>query len=152
MANSGNYGVTPYLLSPECENHISWLERTLGAKVNELHHDKETNKIMHACISVNGGNIAMADASFASSKSDEKEPTRNERLGVHVMCCMRKSIGEGEKQWNKALDNGAKSKMKYKKQETWDGYLGIFEDPFGFEWMITEYVDEKPAEDSQVTA
>ena len=139
----GNYGIFPYLYSNDCEKHIHWLETTLDAKVNFIVRERDTREVRHSSISVNGGMFFMADASILPSITNQMVDIRGGTRGM--MCTLKKTTSEGEKQWKKALENGAIVKMEYKMQN-WGGHIGIFEDPFGFEWMISAFEDSNRVE------
>ena len=131
-------GATPYLFSPDCEKHILWLEKVFNAEVREkMHHYTAKEKIMHVRLSINGGKIMMADeyCYFLHHETWQQESFKNRNRGF--MTCIEVKPGEGQRLWKKGIENGGKVKNEFKRQD-WGGSLGIFEDPFGFEWMITE--------------
>ena len=133
--------IIPYLLSPDCEKHIGWLKKVFEVEVEDFFLYKDTKKIMHASLSVNGAHVYLAD-DYCSEELKYSEPDKKAKSDRGLMCCVEMKIGQGQGQWRKAVENGAKVKVEYKQQE-WGDYLGIFEDPFGFEWMLTEEETEE---------
>ncbi len=93
--------VTPYLfLDGRCEEAIEFYKKNLGAQVGMMMRFKEApadhkappgteNKIMHACITINGAPIMLSDGMAKSNKPefkgfslslDAKDPTEGKRM------------------------------------------------------------------------
>jgi PhnB protein len=92
--------VTPYLfLDGRCEEAIEFYKKNLGAEVGMMMRFKEApedhkpspgteNKIMHACLTINGAPVMLSDGCAAGKPSfqgfslslDAKDPAEGERL------------------------------------------------------------------------
>jgi PhnB protein len=92
--------VTPYLfLDGRCEEAIEFYKKNLGAKVEMMMRFKEgppehkappgtEDKIMHACISINGAPVMLSDGMAKNAPEfkgfslslDAKEPTDGKRM------------------------------------------------------------------------
>jgi PhnB protein len=130
--------VTPYLfLDGRCEEAIEFYKKNLGAEVGMMRRFKEApagddykpapgteNKVMHACITINGAPVMLSDGECAGKSSfqgfrlslDAKEPADGERMF-------------------KALAQGGKADMPL--CETFFAKsFGMVTDKFGVGWMV----------------
>ena len=118
-------GVIPYLLSPDCQKHLQWLENALGGKTRQvLFKDEAKTKVMHSSADVNGGVIYMADG--------EREDVADVHdLIVHL------EVEDPNSTWKSAHAHGATTQMDLKIQ-FWGSLYGQFRDPFGFVWSVSK--------------
>jgi PhnB protein len=128
--------VTPYLfLDGRCEEAIEFYRKNLGAKVEMMMRFKEgpqdhkpapgtENKIMHACITVNGAPVMLSDGRCTGSASFQ---------GFALSLDAREP-GDGERMFN-ALAQGGQVQMPL--METFFAKsFGMVADQFGVGWMI----------------
>jgi PhnB protein len=128
--------VTPYLfLDGRCEEAIEFYKANLGAQVGMMMRFKEApadhtpspgteNKIMHACITINGAPVMLSDG-----RVQNKPKFEGFALSLDV-----KEAGDGERMFN-ALSQGGQVQMPL--AETFFAKsFGMVADKFGVGWMI----------------
>ncbi len=128
--------VTPYLfLDGRCEEAIEFYKKNLGAEVGMMMRFKEAppdmpsspgteNKIMHACIKVNGADVMLSDGRCTGSANFQG----------FALSLDAKEAAEGERMFN-ALAQGGQVQMP--PTETFFAkYFGMVADKFGVGWMI----------------
>ena len=124
-------GVTPYVLSPDCEKHIDWIQKVFGAEVKELYRT-EAKKIMHCQLSINGGHLFICDR-CCDVQEEGKEQEGKEVSSEGTV--LQLSLADPDSVWQKALSNKGEQVVELKRQ-FWGGYYGCVRDPFGFKWGI----------------
>lgn len=128
-------GVLSYIVSPDCEKHIKWIERVLGGEVKEIRHT-ETKKVMHCIMSVNGGTLMICDRQqeAADSTTNDTPSGDNERQDQKGFV-LHLNVSEPDLIWKRAMGNGGVTVMELK-QQFWGDYYGMFQDPFGYQWSV----------------
>ena len=129
--------VTPYLfLDGRCEEAIEFYKKNLGAEVGMMMRFKEApagdhkpapgseNKIMHACIRVNGAPLFMSDG----------ECSGNTKFEGFSLSLDAKEPADGQRMFD-ALAKGGKVQLPM--TETFFAKsFGMVADKFGVGWMI----------------
>jgi PhnB protein len=128
--------VTPYLfLDGRCEEAIEFYKKNLGADVQMMMRFKEgppdmpkapgtENKIMHACIKVNGADVMLSDGRC----------TGNANFQGFALSLDAREPADGERMFN-ALSQGGQVQMPL--AETFFAKkFGMVADKFGVGWMI----------------
>jgi PhnB protein len=128
--------VTPYLfLDGRCEEAIEFYKKNLGAEVGMMMRFKEgpqehkpapgtEDKVMHACITVNGAPVMMSDGNCKGSANFQG----------FALSLDAKDASEGERMFN-ALSAGGQVQMPL--GETFFAQrFGMVADKFGVGWMI----------------
>jgi PhnB protein len=129
--------VTPYLfLDGRCEEAIEFYKKNLGAEVGMMMRFKDApadakcpegnaNKIMHACITINGAPVMLSDG-------DAKNKMKFEGFALALDA---KDAAQGERMFN-ALSQGGQVRQPL--TETFFAQrFGMLADKFGVGWMIT---------------
>lgn len=122
-------GVTPYLLSPDCDKHVEWLKNVFAGEVKDIYR-KDDNKVMHCSVEINGGTVFLADGSCVEGKKQESVGEPRGFL-CHLVVTDPRLI------WEKAMGNGANVVTELKVQ-FWGDLYGSFRDPFGYEWAVSK--------------
>ena len=126
-------GVIPYFFLPdgECERHIEWMEKALGAKRKDVYHS-DNNLIQHCVLEVNGSPVYTSDISGMPGTPEAREVVagKMKRFFCNIESADPHAV------WDEALREGAKVTMELKKQN-WGGEYGMFKDPFNFEWSVS---------------
>ena len=127
-------GVVPYLLSPDCQKHLQWLENALGGKARQpIIKDEAKSKVMHCCVEINGGVLYMADKEqMEKPQTESSEVVDVNNLILH----MDLGVENPHSTWKRAHAHGATTVMNLEKQ-SWGDIYGQFRDPFGFLWSIS---------------
>ena len=126
-------GVVSYIVSPDCEKHIQWIEKVLEGEVKDTKYMPDTKKIMHCVMSVNGGTLMLSDRlmdgpdSTTSAKTDE--PKDQKGFTLHM------NVPDPDSIWKRAMGNGGVVVTELK-QQFWGDYYGTFQDPFGYQWAV----------------
>jgi PhnB protein len=128
--------VTPYLfLDGRCEEAIEFYKKHLGAEVGMMMRFKEApaehtcspgheNKIMHACVTINGAPVMLSDG-----RAENKPEFKGFALSLDA-----KEAADGERMFN-ALSQGGQVQMPL--METFFAKtFGMVADKFGVGWMI----------------
>jgi PhnB protein len=128
--------VTPYLfLDGRCEEAIEFYKKNLGAKTEMLMRFKEAppeqpcapgteNKIMHACITINGAPVMLSDGYVKN----------NPEFKGFSLSLDSKEATDGKRMFE-ALSQGGQVQMPL--QETFFAKsFGMVADKFGVGWMI----------------
>ena len=130
--------VTPYLfLDGRAEEAIEFYKKNLGAKVDNMMRFKEAppnagptpdpktlDKVMHACITINGTQVFLSDGDCKGSSKFEG----------FSLALDAKEPAEGERMFN-ALAQGGQVRMPM--METFFAKrFGMLADKFGVGWMI----------------
>ena len=119
-------GVIPYLLSPDCQKHLQWMENVFAGKTRQvIFTDESKSKVMHSSLDINGGVLYLAD------NQKEGEATDVHDLVLH-MC-----VEDPHSAWKRAHTHGATTHMDLKVQ-FWGSLYGSFRDPFGFMWSLSK--------------
>ena len=126
-------GVTPYFFLPdgECEKHIEWMEKALGAKRKCIHYSDDKKIVQHCELNVNGSSIYTSDISGLPGTPEGRKAIAGKikRFFCHM------NVKNAHALWDDALKEEAKVAMELKKQDWGDEY-GMFKDPFDFEWGL----------------
>jgi PhnB protein len=128
--------VTPYLfLDGRCEEAIEFYKKHLGAEVGMMMRFKDApaeakcapgheNKIMHACVTINGAPVMLSDG-----RAENKPEFKGFALSLDA-----KEAADGERMFN-ALSQGGQVQMPL--METFFAKtFGMVADKFGVGWMI----------------
>ena len=132
-------GVLPYIVSPDCNKHVAWIEDVLGGEVTEMRHTK-TGEVMHCKMTVNGGALMLCDR-LDLSQPDKPIPlptnsaSDQDKLYNHKGIILHLNVSDPDNTWKKAMANGGVQIIALKTQ-FWGKYYGQFQDPFGYRWSI----------------
>lgn len=121
-------GVTPYIMSSDCERHIGWIQKVFEAGIEEIFRS-EAKKIMHCHLSCNGGQLYICDP--ACGPKEEEKAMEGNCEGVVLHMC----VPDPDSVWKRAFLNDAQQVIELK-QQFWGGYYGCFRDPFGVKWAV----------------
>ena len=128
--------VTPYLfLDGRCEEAIEFYKKNLGAEVGMMMRFKDApadqkcspnteDKIMHACITINGAPVMLSDGRV------ENKP----KFEGFALSLDAKTKAEGERMFN-ALSQGGQIQMPMGETFFAQGF-GMCADKFGVGWMV----------------
>jgi PhnB protein len=114
-------------------DHITWIEKALGGKREMVMADpKESNKVMHAAMQVNGGPLYFSDRLGEFGAPDANEPASR---GTHLYLGFD-SFNDAQNTWDSAVENNAVVHMEFEAQ-FWGPHYGVLQDPFGTVWAIS---------------
>ncbi len=122
---------TPYIVVSNGAAAIDFYKSAFGAVELVRHMAPGTDKIMHAHLVVNGGDLMLSD-DFSSSMGGK--PQTPEALGGSAVT-FHLHVEDANAAWNKAVAAGAQVKMPLADQ-FWGDRYGQLRDPFGHYWSI----------------
>lgn len=140
-------GVIPYILSPNCEKHLEWLEAVFDAKDKTVYRENgsEDGKILHARLRINGGSVYFSDGSCLPEQDAVSAMHSGESPKGTVL---HLNVENPQRLWEKAMEHGAKPVVELKMQ-FWKSVYGSFYDPYGFEWALCSICQEHQQEGKQ---
>eukprot|EP01026_Neomeris_dumetosa_P008491 TRINITY_DN1271_c0_g1_i1.p1 TRINITY_DN1271_c0_g1~~TRINITY_DN1271_c0_g1_i1.p1 ORF type:complete len:269 (-),score=34.71 TRINITY_DN1271_c0_g1_i1:161-967(-) len=143
MSCSG--GVIPYLLTPDCDKHSKWIIEVFGAKEGSKYLSKDGKYVMHMSLSLNDGEIYMADEFFAEMEQTDNgalniDDPKGVKRGQHCYV-QAKSIKQLNTLWQKAIQKGASEHVALE-DKFWGERFGIFKDPWGYLWSCSTSVNQ----------
>lgn len=137
-------GVVPYLFlaDGECEKHIEWMEKALGAKTKDIYRS-DKNLVQHCVLEVNGAPVYTSDVSGM--------PTAEARQAVggeisDFFCHIE--VKDPQALYDATLKENAKVTEEMKLQ-FWGDTQGMVKDPFNFEWSIAGSPNSSNSKPSQ---
>jgi PhnB protein len=125
----------PYLVVSNAAAAIDFYKNAFGAVELARHPAPGTNKIMHAALVINGGNIMLSDD--FSSQHGGKSQTPEALGGSPVTFNLQ--VDDANAAWDRALAEGATVAMPLADQ-FWGDRYGQLTDPFGHKWSICQSV------------
>lgn len=121
-------GVVPYIMARGASDAIEFYKRAFGAEEVSGMPMKDGDRLMHAHLRINGGDIMMSD------EFPEHGHTLGERaVGVTLLLV----VDDGEAWWKRAVDAGAEIRLPLAEQ-FWGDRYGELRDAFGHTWAINE--------------
>ncbi len=133
---SYSLGISPYILSSDCQKHLEWVQRVFGAGLKTIYRSPESNKIMHCSLKMEEGDLLLCDRSCGPNEDDSPPPPPphdGNSSSCIVMVHVRTS--DPDRVWGSAMSNDAVQVIELKQQD-WGGYYGCFRDPLGVQWGI----------------
>ena len=125
----------PYIVVSNAAAAIDFYKRAFGAVELARHPAPGTDKLMHAHLVVNDGDLMLCD-DFSSSmggKSETAEALGGSPVTFHL------HVEDADAAWDKALAAGAQVKMPLADQ-FWGDRYGQLTDPFGLHWSIGQTI------------
>jgi uncharacterized glyoxalase superfamily protein PhnB len=126
----GYHTLTPYLVVPDGEQMLQFLQKTFGAKIL-FRHNRTDGTLKHA-------EIQVGDSRLMLGQANEQFTPRPQTLYVY--------IPDVDAAYERALSSGAKSIMPVSDQFYGDRNGG-FEDPAGNWWWIATHVEDVSEEE-----
>ena len=125
----------PYLVVSNAAAAIDFYKRSFGAVELARHPAPGTDKIMHAALVINGGNVMLSDDFSAQHGGKSQTP---EALGGSPVT-FNLQVDDANSAWDKALAAGAAVAMPLADQ-FWGDRYGQLTDPFGHKWSICQSI------------
>jgi PhnB protein len=121
----------PYLVVSNGAAAIDFYKRAFGAVELVRHPAPGTDKLMHAHLSIHGGDLFLCDdfAAQAGRKSETPDALGGSPVTFHLQ------VDDADAAWEQALGAGAEVTMPLADQ-FWGDRYGQLRDPFGHKWSI----------------
>lgn len=129
MSNQPSFA--PYLVVSDAAAAIDFYKSAFGAVELVRHPAPGTNKLMHARLVINGGDLMLSDdfSSQMGGKSQTPEALGGSPVTFHL------HVDNADEAWEKAVGAGAEVTMPLADQ-FWGDRYGQLRDPFGHKWSI----------------
>jgi PhnB protein len=121
----------PYLVVSNAAAAIDFYKKAFGAQELSRHAAPGTDKLMHAALVINGGNLFLADdfCEQMNQKSETPEALGGSPVTFHL------HVEDADAAWAQAVAAGAEVTMPLADQ-FWGDRYGQLRDPFGHKWSI----------------
>ncbi|WP_353062805.1 VOC family protein [Tunturibacter psychrotolerans] len=123
----------PYLVVPNGIAAIEFYKKAFGAVQQELHLAPGTERVMNACLSINGGIFMLSDD--FSDKTGEMPSTPEALHGSPVVIHLQ--VDDVDAAWERAVAAGGIVVMPLADQ-FWGDRYGQLNDPFGHRWSMAQ--------------
>ena len=128
--------LVPHLVVDDAAAAIDFYVRAFGA-VEEIRLPTPDGRLMHACVSVNGGRVFLNDDFPEAGADGSGTPTT--LGGTTVTIHLHGPDVDGR--FQRALDAGA-TVVAPLEDQFWGDRYGVLRDPFGYHWSLAETVRE----------
>jgi uncharacterized glyoxalase superfamily protein PhnB len=126
-AAHGVHAVTPHLVCAGAADAIAFYEKAFGA-TEMIRLAGPDGKLMHACVSINGSSVMLADE-FPAMGSTSPKTLKGTPVTIHLI------VDDVDGFVARAVDAGAKVVVPVADQ-FWGDRYGVIEDPFGHHWSV----------------
>lgn len=131
----------PHIVVSNAAAAIDFYKKAFGAKEVARHVAPGTDKIMHAHLVINGGNLMLNDD---FSEAMGHKPSTPEALGGTPLA-LHMQVPDANAAWAQAVAAGAEVIFPLQDQ-FWGDRYGQLRDPFGHKWSIGQTI-AKPTTD-----
>lgn len=120
-------GITPHLVCADAAEAIDFYTKAFGA-TEMIRIPCSNGKLMHACLSINGSAVMLADESKEHGMLGPRS-LNGTPVTIHL------NVPDVDAFFNRAVNAGATVIMPVADM-FWGDRYGIIEDPFGHRWSI----------------
>lgn len=124
---AGYHTVCPYLIVPDGDRMIEFMQQAFGATVREMHRTPE-DRVMHAEVEIGDSVVMLGEA---------KEEWSGYKAMIHLY------LPDVDDVFKRAVDAGGRPVREVSTQDYGDRTGGV-EDPAGNQWWIATRVGERP--------
>ena len=124
----GHHTVCPYLIVPDADLAIAFIEKAFGGTVREMHRTPD-GRVMHAEIQIGDSVVMLGEAN---------ETWSDFKAMIHLY------MPDVDDVFRRAVEAGGRPVREVSTQEYGDRTGGV-EDPAGNQWWIATPVAERPA-------
>jgi len=139
--------LTPYLVVNDAAAAIEFYIAAFDAETLSRHVAPYSEKIMHAHLKINGGDIMLCDDFSADMKMKNETPLALGGSPITIALVVK----DAQTAWDKAIAAGAEVLMPLADQ-FWGDRYGQFKDPFGHKWSISQTIANPSAEEIERAA
>lgn len=126
----GVHPVTPHLVCAGAADAIAFYKKAFGATEMMVLPGPD-GKIMHACLSINGSSVMLADE-FPEMGSRSPKALNGTPVTIHLV------VDDVDKFAEAAISAGAKVAVPVADM-FWGDRYGVMEDPFGHRWSVATH-------------
>jgi PhnB protein len=125
----------PYIVVNDAAAAIDFYKAAYGAEELARHKAPHSDRIMHAHLKINGGDLMLSD-DFSEQMGRTSE-TPLALGGSPVTLCLE--VDDAHASWDRAVGAGATVTMPLADQ-FWGARYGQLKDPFGHKWSISQMI------------
>ncbi len=131
--------LTPYLVIKKCGEAIEFYRKALGAEERYRLTEKGSGRIGHAEMIIQGALFMLSDEfpEMGMAGSEGKSPVRLHLIVPDVDAALERAKGAGATVIRPAND------------EFYGHRAACFDDPFGFNWILTQEKENVPPQEMQ---
>jgi PhnB protein len=137
----GMPAVTPHLICAGAAEAIEFYKQAFGA-VEMVRLPGKDGKLMHACVSINGSPVMLADE-FPEWGSLSPKTLNGTPVTIHLV------VEDADAAAARAVAAGATVKMPVQDM-FWGDRYGVVEDPFGHLWSLATPQRETPMTEDEL--
>jgi PhnB protein len=127
--------LTPYLVVNDAAAAIEFYIAAFDAETLQRHLAPYSERIMHAHLKINGGDIMLCDDFSSEMKMKSETPIALGGSPITIALVVK----DAQTAWDKAIAAGAEVTMPLADQ-FWGDRYGQFKDPFGHRWSISQVI------------
>jgi PhnB protein len=142
MTDRPNAPVTPHLVVSDGIAAMEFYKKAFGAQELVRLMAPGTNKLLHGCLSINGGIVMLADdfPEMCGGRSTTPQALGGSPVAIHL------NVPDIDASWAQAIAAGATAEMP-PADMFWGDRYGRLRDPFGHGWSLATHIrDVSPAE------
>lgn len=128
--------LAPYLRVNGAKAAIDFYKQAFGAKVRMVMEADDKQRLMHADLIINGGELMLSDVFPEFGPGPTVAPTGVTTVSIHLQ------VDDADKWWARAAEAGAVVVMPLADQ-FWGDRFGMVKDPFGHVWSIASTIKKK---------
>jgi PhnB protein len=129
-------GLSPYLVVSDANAAIAFYQNAFGATVLSRHTAPHTGKVMHSLLEIHGSLLSLSDdfPELMGGRGRTPQALGGTPVTLHLQ------VADADAAWAQAIAAGAKETMPLKEQ-FWGEKFGKFQDPFGHEWSMAQFLN-----------
>lgn len=131
------HSVTPHLVCADAAAAIAFYKNAFGA-TEMMRIPGEGGKLMHACLSINGSAVMLADE-VCEIGNTSPTTLKGTPVTMHLL------VGDADAAAARAVAAGAKLLMPVADM-FWGDRFGVIEDPFGHRWSLAQPMGKRLSE------
>jgi PhnB protein len=139
---SDHPSLTPYLVVNDAAAAIEFYIAAFDAEVVTRHLAPHSDRIMHAHLKINSGNLMLADDFSANMGGKSETPISLGGSSVTIAL----EVKDAYAAWDKAIAAGATVTIPLADQ-FWGERYGLLKDPFGHKWSIGQTIAKPSREE-----
>ncbi|MET0568538.1 MAG: glyoxalase/bleomycin resistance/extradiol dioxygenase family protein [Hyphomicrobiaceae bacterium] len=136
--------VNPYLTVKGAADAIAFYQKAFGAEENARMPAQDGKRIMHACLTINGGAVMLSDEFPEYAEHGATNAPSKDKPAPVATCLQLTKPAEVDAMYQRAVEAGCMTTMA-PENTFWDARFAMLVDPFGHRWMLNAPLPKKPA-------
>jgi PhnB protein len=128
--------LAPYLSVNGAREAVAFYGKAFGAKTRMVMEAEDKNRLMHADLIINGGELMLSDHFPEYGVTPTSPPAGANSVSVHLQ------VDDADKWWARATGAGCTPVMPLADM-FWGDRFGMVKDPFGHIWSIASAIKKK---------